>query len=131
MSEFTVASKGDADDYMAGFEGYGEMLAYTGALDAEQVAFTWRRMPPGSGGRGSYGHRHRTQEEIFFVAAGTITFKVGDEVFEAGPGTAVRIAPSAVRSVHNDGEEDAELAICSVRLPDLDGEVETVDGFWP
>ena len=88
-------------------------------------------MPPRTGGRGSYGHRHLTQEEIYFVASGTITFKVGDDVFEADRGTAVRIAPDAVRSIHNDTDEDAEVVLCSVRVDDLRGEVETEDDFWP
>lgn len=131
MSDFTVAASDEAVDFMAGYEGLGEMLSYTGALDAEQVAFTWRRMPPGTGGRGSYGHRHRTQEEICFVSSGAVTFKVGDAVFEAPAGTAVRIAPGALRSIHNDGDEDAELVICSIRVDDLSDEVETEDGFWP
>ena len=49
----------------------------------EQVSFSWRRMPPGTGGRGSYGHRHPGQEEVYFVISGPVTFKVGDDVFEA------------------------------------------------
>ena len=88
-------------------------------------------MPPGTGGRGSYGHRHRTQEEIYFVTSGIVTFKVGDDVFEAGPRTAVRIAPHALRSIHNDTEEEAELILCSTRLEDFEGEVELEDDFWP
>ena len=86
MSDYTISRRGDATDYMASYEGFGEMLSYTDSLGAEQVALTWRRMPPGTGGRGSYGHRHLTQEEIYLVTAGTITFKIGDDVFEAGPG---------------------------------------------
>ena len=131
VSDYTVTERGDAVDYMAAYPGFGEMRGYTSALGAEQVAFTWRRMPPGTGGRGSYGHRHRTQEEIYFVISGTVTFKIGDDVFEAGPETAVRIAPGALRSVHNDAGVDAELALCSIRVDDLDNEVETEDGFWP
>jgi mannose-6-phosphate isomerase-like protein (cupin superfamily) len=131
MSDHSVAERTQATDFMADYEGFGEMRSYTGACSAEQVALTWRRMPPGTGGRGSYGHRHRTQEELYLVVAGTVTFKVGDEVFEAGKGTAVRVAPEALRSVHNDGPDEAELVICSVKLDDMSGEVETEDGFWP
>ena len=130
MSDYTISSRGDATDYMAAYEGFGEMLSYTDCLSAEQVALTWRRMPPGTGGRGSYGHRHMTQEEIYLVTAGTITFKIGDDVFEAGPGTAVRIAPQALRAIHNDGDGDAVVVLCSVRVGDLGGEVVTEDGFW-
>jgi len=129
--DYSIATREDAVDFMADYPGFGEMRAYTGALGAEQVAFTWRVMPPGTGGRGSYGHRHHTQEEIMFVVAGTVTFKIGDDVFEAGPKTSVRIAPHAIRSVHNDTDEDAELILCSVTVDDLGSDVEKVDEFWP
>lgn len=131
MSDYTVSSREEATDYMAQFEGYGEMRSYTGCLGAEQMALTWRRMPPDTGGRGSYGHRHRSQEELYLVTAGRVTFKIGDDVFEGGPGTAVRVPPPELRSVHNDGDEDAELVICSVKCDDLESEVVTEDGFWP
>ena len=131
MGEYTIATRSEATDFMAAYEGFGEMRSYTEAIDAEQVAFTWRSMPPGTGGRGSYGHRHRTQEEIYFVVSGEITFKVGDDVFIAGPETAIRIAPDAVRSIHNDTEAEAQVILCSVRIDDLEADVETVDGFWP
>jgi quercetin dioxygenase-like cupin family protein len=89
-----------------------------------------RKIPPGTGGRGSYGHRHKTQEEIYLVLAGTVTFKVGGDVFEAGPGTAVRIPPAELRSVHNDTDADAELVISSTRVDDIEAETITEDGFW-
>jgi mannose-6-phosphate isomerase-like protein (cupin superfamily) len=130
-SDYTVAERGDATDVMEAYPGFGELRMFAGALGNEQIAFTWRLMPPGTGGRGSYGHRHNTQEEIYFVTVGTVTFKVGDDVFEVGPHTAVRIAPHALRSIHNDTDADAELILCSTRLDDYEGEVETEDGFWP
>ena len=131
QSDYTRVEADQATDLMAAYPGFGEMLSYGDALDAEQVAFSWRRMPAGTGGRGSYGHRHRTQEELYFVAAGTATFKVGDDVFEAGRGSAVRVAPHALRSVHNDTDADVELIICSVRGGDLESEVESEADFWP
>jgi mannose-6-phosphate isomerase-like protein (cupin superfamily) len=129
MSAYTVIPLEDAPDVLGDYP--GEMRFLTGPLGADQVALTHRRMPPGTGGRGSYGHRHRTQEELYLVLDGTLTFKLGDDVVEAGPGTAVRVAPETFRSVHNDGDEDAILVIASVIAADYDGEVETVDGFWP
>jgi uncharacterized cupin superfamily protein len=116
---------------MAQYEGYGEMLSYTGALGAEQVALTWRRMPAGTGGKGSYGHRHQNQEELYLVLAGEVTFKVGDDVFTAGPHTAVRVANDAYRSIHNDGDTDAELVICSVKRDNAMEETEMQKDFWP
>jgi quercetin dioxygenase-like cupin family protein len=131
MSDYTKVARADAYDFMAQYPGYGEMRIYTPSLDSEQVAFTWREMPAGTGGRGSYGHRHKTQEEIYFVIDGTVTFKVGDEVFEAGPGDAVRMAPQAVRSIHNDTDDLARVILVSKKIDDPEGDVETVEGFWP
>jgi mannose-6-phosphate isomerase-like protein (cupin superfamily) len=129
VSGYTRIDLTDAPDVLGDYP--GEMRFLTGPLDAEQAALTYRRMPPGTGGRGSYGHRHKTQEEIYLVVDGTLTFKVGDEVFEAGPGTAVRVAPETVRSVHNDTDADVVLVITSVKASQQDGEIETEQDFWP
>ena len=95
MSAYTIRKLDDVPD---AFEGKypGEMRFFTGPLEAEQVAFTHRTMPPGAGGKGSYGHRHHTQEEIYFVISGTLQFKLEDEVVDVPGGSAVRVAPSSV-----------------------------------
>jgi mannose-6-phosphate isomerase-like protein (cupin superfamily) len=129
MSGYTVISLEDAPDVLGDYP--GEMRMLTGPLEAEQAALSYRRMPPDTGGRGSYGHRHRTQEELYLVLDGTLTFKLEDEIVQAGPGTAVRVAPETARSVHNDTSEDAILVIVSIKAADYDGEIETVDEFWP
>ncbi len=131
MSDYTVVRADDALDVMQDYEGFGEMLMFTPGLGTHQVALTWRRMPPDTGGRGSYGHRHSAQEEVYLVLKGAVTFKLDDDVFEAGPGTAVRVAPEVVRSVHNDTSDDAELVICSPKVDDPRADVVTVDDFWP
>ena len=124
-----AAGREDALDFMAGYPGYGEQRWYSDALATEQVSFSWRRMPPGTGGRGSYGHRHPGQEEVYFVIAGTVTFKVGEDVFKGGPQTAVRMTGEEFYSVHNDTDGEAELLIFSTRL--AEARLEKVDGFWP
>ena len=86
-------------------------------------------MLPGTGGRGSYGHRHPGQEEVYFVISGVVTFKIDDDVFEAGPQTAVRVGGGAFRSVHNDTDDEAELLIVSPRLDQPPTEKQ--DDFWP
>ena len=128
MSAYSVANREDAVDFMAEWPSYGEQRWYTDALGAEQVSFSWRRMLPGTGGRGSYGHRHPGQEEVYFVVAGIVTFKLDDDVFEAGPQTAVRVPGHTFRSVHNDTDAEAQLLIFSPRLDDPP--FETRDGFW-
>jgi quercetin dioxygenase-like cupin family protein len=132
MSHYSVAKRDEAQDFMAEYEGFGEMLSYTSPLGTEQVAITWRRMPEGTGGKGSYGHSHKTQEEVVLVLKGNVQFKVGDDVFEAEPGTAVRLAPEAVRSIHNDGPGDAEVVLVSKRIEGSPADdTEMHDDFWP
>jgi mannose-6-phosphate isomerase-like protein (cupin superfamily) len=129
MSDYTVVRLEEAPDVLGDYPGEMRMLA--GPLECEQVAFTWRRMPAGTGGKGGYGHRHRTQEEVYFVASGTLEFKLEDEVREIGAGTAIRVAPGTVRSVWNEGPEDAVVVIVSNRSAAPEGDHELVDGFWP
>ena len=129
MPNYSVAKREEAMDWMADYPGFGEMRWYSEVLGTEQVSFSWRAMPPGTGGRGSYGHRHPGQEEVYFVIAGQVTFKIDDDVFEVGPRTAVRIGGDAFRSVHNDAHEDAELLLFSTRDPDAASE--RTDDFWP
>jgi mannose-6-phosphate isomerase-like protein (cupin superfamily) len=131
MSEYSIVTADEAPDAMAQFPGFGEMRFFTEPLEAAQVAFTWREMPAGTGGKGSYGHRHRNQEEIYFVISGKLLFKLGDDVVEVGPRTAVRVSADLFRSVHNDGPDDAELVICSTRSEDMEAETETTPDFWP
>jgi mannose-6-phosphate isomerase-like protein (cupin superfamily) len=109
----------------------GEMRFFTGELGAEQVALTHRRMPANTGGKGSYGHRHKTQEEIYFVISGTLQFKLEDEIIDCGPGTAVRVAPEVVRSVWNEGPDDTHIVIVSPRIENVRDDAEMVEGFWP
>jgi mannose-6-phosphate isomerase-like protein (cupin superfamily) len=126
---YRVAKREDAVDFMEQWPGFGEMRWYTEAAGCEQVSFSWRSMPPDTGGRGSYGHRHPGQEEIYFVLEGTVTFKVGDDVFEAGPKTAVRLSGEEPYSIHNDTDAEAELVLMSTKRSDA----ETVrqEDFWP
>jgi hypothetical protein len=65
------------------------------------------------------------------LGAEQVAFKINDYVFKAGAGTAVRLAPQALRSVHDDGADDAVLVLCSVRIDDPVADALTEDDFWP
>jgi mannose-6-phosphate isomerase-like protein (cupin superfamily) len=129
VTEYTIVNLEDVDDWLGDYP--GEMRGVTYPLGAEQAALTYRRMPQHTGSKGSYGHRHREQEELYFVLSGRLQFKLGDEVVELRKHQAVRVPASTVRGVWNDEPEDAELIIVSKRIDDPRGDVETVDGFWP
>ena len=102
-----------------------------GALLIALAAFTWRRMPQHTGGKGSYGHRHKEAEEIYFVVEGKLQFKLEDDVIDVEAGNAVLVPPHVVRSVWNDSDEDAVVIIVSNRVDDPRSDAETVPDFWP
>jgi quercetin dioxygenase-like cupin family protein len=129
MPDYTIKTLEDVPDVLGDYP--GEMRMLTTGLGAEQVALTYRRMPQHTGGKGSYGHNHETQEELYLVVSGTLQFKLGDEVIECPRGTAIRVAPEVVRSVWNDEPEDAELVIVSKRVDDPQGETVYTADFWP
>jgi len=67
-------------------------------------------------------HRHHTQEEVFYVQAGTATFETADGDVEVTAGEAVRFPPMEFQRGTNRGEERVvALALSAPRGP------ETVD----
>jgi mannose-6-phosphate isomerase-like protein (cupin superfamily) len=129
MKDYQVVRLEDVEDWLGDYP--GEMRGITYAIGAEQVAITYRRMPQHTGSKGSYGHRHKTQEEIYFVVAGRLQFKLGEDVIELRKHQAVRVPPQTWRGVWNDEPEDAELIIVSKRIDDPSADGETLDSFWP
>ena len=131
MADYQIVHLEDVDDWLGDYP--GEMRGITYAIGAEQVALTHRRMPQHTGSKGSYGHRHRTQEEIYFVLSGRLQFKLDDDVVEVGARQAVRVPPQTWRGVWNEEPEDAELIIVSTRRsddPSADTE-KSAEDFWP
>ncbi|MDX6425483.1 MAG: hypothetical protein QOD52_888 [Gaiellaceae bacterium] len=131
MADYQIVQLEDVDDWLGDYP--GEMRGITYAVGAEQVALTHRRMPQHTGSKGSYGHRHETQEELYFVLSGKLLFKLNDEIVEVGARQAVRVPAQTWRGVWNDEPEDAELIIVSTRLsddPTADTE-RSAEDFWP
>ena len=130
MAGYTIRALEEIPDVLGDYPGEMRM---SGASDlgAEQVGFTWRRMPPLTGGKGSYGHRHKTQEEVYFVASGTLQFKLEDEVIDVPEGNVVRVAPETARSVWNAGPDDAVVIIVSRKSDHPREDIEQVEEFWP
>jgi len=128
LADYTITKVAEVPDALGDYP--GEMQFLTGPLGNEQVACTYRRMPQHTGGKGSYGHYHRTQEEIYFVLSGRLQFKLGDDVVDVGPLTAVRVPPQTPRSIWNDEVEDAQVLILSTRIDAPDDAVH-VPNFWP
>jgi mannose-6-phosphate isomerase-like protein (cupin superfamily) len=130
VSGYTIKRLDEVADVLGDYPGEMRMLSYD--LETRQVALTFRRMPQHTGGKGGYGHYHRTQEEVYYVISGRLQFKLDDEVVELDGGSVVRVAPETVRSVWNDEPGDAELLILSTRLADsAEEDAVVVEDFWP
>ncbi len=131
MADYAIKRLEEIPDVLGDYPGEMRMSAAARELGNEQLAFMWRRMPAQTGGKGSYGHRDKKDEEIYLVLDGTVQFKVEDELLHLGPGSVVRCAPEAVRSVWNEGPDDAVLIMCSTKTDNPEGDHETVPDFWP
>jgi uncharacterized cupin superfamily protein len=57
-------------------------------------------------GQRSRIHRHKLQEEVYLVLAGTLTLSVEGEERELGQGELARVAPDVRRQLTNRGTED-------------------------
>ena len=133
MSGYTIVARDDAPDFMAQYPGYGEMRFFTEPLDDRagrlHLALDAVRAPAA---RAPTATATATQEEIYFVVSGNARCSSSATTSSrSGPHTAVRVAPETFRSVHNDGPEEAELVICSVKTDDPRREIETTPDFWP
>jgi mannose-6-phosphate isomerase-like protein (cupin superfamily) len=134
MGEYAVLRRAEAPDYSG--DAPGAFLGYGRPLGAEQVTLNVRVLVPHTphvppGGDPAWGHSHRTIEEIYFVLAGEIRIKLGDEVETLRQYDAVRIPPTTVRAVRNDSDDEAAFVMISVRVEDIRSESQPQDGFWP
>jgi mannose-6-phosphate isomerase-like protein (cupin superfamily) len=49
-------------------------------------------------------HTHETLHDMFFILEGTLSFQVGEETLEAGPGTFISVPPGIVHTFSNPSE---------------------------
>lgn len=54
-------------------------------------------------------HTHERLHDMFYVLAGTLTVRLGDDTAEAGPGTFVCVPPGVVHTFSNPGDEPVRL----------------------
>jgi mannose-6-phosphate isomerase-like protein (cupin superfamily) len=97
-----------------------------GPLECQNAGISLLRLGPGY--RIPFGHKHKTQEEIYVLVKGDARMKIEDEVVELSPMTAVRVNPETMRGFEA-GSEGADLiAIGAPRTGPGDGDV--VQGWW-
>ena len=95
------------------------------ALDAELIGLTYQKLSPNF--HVPWGHKHKTQEEIYIVVNGSLRIKLDDDVKELGPWDAVRISKETMRGFEA-GPEGAE--IIAIGAPGGPGDAETDQNWW-
>jgi len=118
--------KSDLEDIGPRFDGAPdlEFRAATKALDLEQSALSYQRVPPGY--RFPYGHTHVKQEEVYVVLRGSGRMKLDDEIVDVEQWDAVRVPPGMWRG-YEAGPEGLEILV--IGAPNLGEDTrEDVDG---
>jgi mannose-6-phosphate isomerase-like protein (cupin superfamily) len=94
-------------------------------LELAQSGLTYFRMAPGF--REPFGHRHRTQEEIYVVVSGSMRMKLDDDMVELRAWDAIRIAPATVRG-REAGPNGAEVLLFGA--PQAEGDADLLREWW-
>jgi mannose-6-phosphate isomerase-like protein (cupin superfamily) len=128
MSDYEIVHGNDVEDAYAGTSVPGEFRRLTEALGCEQLAVTLIRVPPHSDFEQGTGHHHHELEELYVVARGAPTLRLGNEIKRVAAGSVVRVAPQTPRSHRNEGDEPVEIWALSRKLDGDDGV--KLDDFW-
>jgi mannose-6-phosphate isomerase-like protein (cupin superfamily) len=127
-ADFTIVAGDEVPDAYAGTDVPGEFHSLTESLGADQLAATLIRVPPHCDFEQGTGHTHDEIEELYLVASGELTMRLGDEIRKVGRGSVVRVAPGTPRSHRNEGDEPVELWAFS---PKREGDPGSkIDDFW-
>lgn len=96
-------------------------------LALENFAVTVERF--GGGWKPTRGHRHAVQEEVYLLVSGRAQAKLGEEVIELEPWTAVRVPADTARAFRAAGEEEAVFVAIAAPQAGFD-DVEFIPDFW-
>lgn len=120
--------KDDVEDQAPRF-GLGDNLEARMArapLELEQLGISYQRLGPGY--RLPFGHRHKTQEEVYVVIGGSARAKVEDEIVELRPLDALRVHKDTARSFEA-GPDGVELL--AIGAPNTGpGDADMLNDWW-
>ena len=127
MSGYTIVNLKEVEDQAPNFGLSPDLEARFArvALDAELIGLTYQRLKPNL--RVPWGHKHKTQEEVYIVVSGSLRLKLGDDIKELGPWDAVRISKDTMRGLEA-GPEGAE--VIAIGAPAGPGDAEVEQDWW-
>jgi mannose-6-phosphate isomerase-like protein (cupin superfamily) len=95
-------------------------------LGLEHSGISYQRLAPNF--RIPFGHRHKTQEEIYVVVSGSVRVKLEDEVVELKKWDAIRVPKETMRGFEG-GPEGVE--ILAIGAPHTGpGDAEMAQDWW-
>jgi mannose-6-phosphate isomerase-like protein (cupin superfamily) len=95
-------------------------------LEMEHSGISYQRLAPNF--RVPFGHRHKTQEEVYVVVKGSLRAKVEGDVLELKQWDALRVHKDTMRSFEG-GPEGAE--ILAIGAPNTGpGDADMVQDWW-
>jgi mannose-6-phosphate isomerase-like protein (cupin superfamily) len=130
VADYTVVRVSDVKDMAAdvGMDpDHFEIRFLREALGLQNFAVTFERF--GRGWKPARGHRHGVQEEVYFLVSGRAQAKLGDEVVDLEPWTAVRVPPDTLRAFRATDDDDAVFVTMGAPQAGFD-DVEFVPDFW-
>jgi hypothetical protein len=98
VADFTIKNlRGDVEDAAPKFGLSPDIEARFARepLECRKLAVSYQRMAPKV--RGSFGHKHREQEEVYVILSGDGRVKLDDEIRTVGQWDAVRVAHDTIR----------------------------------
>jgi mannose-6-phosphate isomerase-like protein (cupin superfamily) len=131
MPGFTVVNLKEVEDQAPGFGLSPNLEArFAGqALGLERSGVSYQRLAPGF--RLPWGHRQRSQEEVYVLVGGSARAKLDGEVVELRAWDALRVPPETMRSFEA-GPEGCELLAFGAPKTgtSVADDVETTWGWW-
>ena len=96
------------------------------ALGSPELGVSRFTYEPGE--RMPWGHRHKQQDEVYVVVAGSGRAKLGDEIIEPRAWDVLRVAPALMRSFEA-GPDGMDVLCIGGRKP-AGGDTEKDQAFW-
>jgi uncharacterized cupin superfamily protein len=128
VAGYTITNLKEIEDVAPrfGFSETHEARFATKPLGCETSGLSHQRVKPGR--RFPFGHKHKTEEEMYVVVGGGGRVKLDDDVLDLKQWDAIRVAPGTMRCFEGGPEGIEILAFGSRGLGVAD--TESVPGWW-
>lgn len=126
MSDYTIKNLLEVDETASARVPEIEGRFARSAMGSEHLGVTHFRYAPNF--RQRTGHRHREQEEAYFVLSGSGRVRLDDEIRDVNRWDIVRVSPSVYRAFEAGPDGLEILAIGSDRPEGGDGEA--IQDWW-